>query len=168
TSEPDDACIAAVTVFIAHTELIEKPLDGCYARRADRSLLCFALFPAKTALCDLECRVACMKISGSLTAKIHFPHRRIRTVGLLSLSGERDRLLNERPQLFCLVNGRDDVFLIGVDKRGRKVTEHRHTMLGRASKFAMCFLMSHDDKSNIQTQCSRPTWNIALEHRKIP
>ena len=83
-----------------------------------------------------------MEKSGGLTAKIDDSNSVV-AFGMLSVARERDHFFNERPKLFCLLNGGNDVFLISVDKRGRKIAKHRHTMLGRASKFTMCFLMSH-------------------------
>ncbi len=66
----DDACIAAVTVFITHAEFSEKTLDGFNpSGTLDRSFL-LSLFTTKSALLCFESAVPGMEKAGCLTAKM--------------------------------------------------------------------------------------------------
>ena len=70
-AEFDNAGVTAVTVFIARSELIEKPLDGFYAGGSLDRIFRLALISAKTALLSLECAVAGVKKSCRLTTKMN-------------------------------------------------------------------------------------------------
>src|SRR5436190_10875386 len=76
-AEFDDAGVSAVTVFIAHTELIEKPLDGFYAGGSFDRLFFLALFAAKPALLSFKGAVAGMEITGSLATQVDTAKHRV-------------------------------------------------------------------------------------------
>src|SRR5712692_3669048 len=60
-----------------------------------------------------------------------------------SAARQGDRALDEWPQLLGFRQGGYDALVVSVDQRSRKVTQHRHAVFGRASKFSMCLEMSH-------------------------
>src|SRR4029078_10941119 len=117
------------------SKLIKQTLNSLNAGRALDRFLRFAFLSAKTAGSQLTRRIACMEKARGLAAKMNFPHLRIVTVHALGLSRERDGLFDEWAKFLRLRNGCDDVFLVGIDQRGRHVPKHRHPMLGRPSQF---------------------------------
>src|SRR5436190_16176568 len=84
-----------------------------------------------------------MKELSSLSAKMNDLHGNIIAARAFGFASKSDRLFNKRTQLLSLLHSCDDVLLIRVDQRSGQIAKHRHTMLGRAAEFTMCFLMSH-------------------------